>query len=571
MAERALMGAGGWTIKRRNTDELRFTRDIGGGFYADHILRKSPVSGTPGPATGPGGITRALCLSDMGIGIPMTPAPLSAATYAGTGWANVSDHFDSTVPDFTEGADSVTVTVNATSGSGNITVVGDALTPTTRYLTRRIVVPGAGASGADLVGVIANISGQNIVLGSGVTAGTTVSGVSAKLYSVRRTTATAGATATYTVPAGSNSVGLIMSKGVNGGLTTVSIDNDLTAANHLPTAQQVVDLGFYPSTILTTGGGTIAPTTRVIDSYYSIEIYSIWQALASGLSTGSTHSVVLTVTGIKRSAASSSRLLVQGFGYGTPTTLPSTANAITFLSTRVGTHFPTHELAIDHLPTGGTAKAFVGGNNHGYEYATAAPALTVDGAAQTITDGAAVNVAGSAKITIASDLYHPQRTDAPTFSVQRTYTLDRTGLTVHQLLTAKIATDVDSGYLAMFSVSNSLDRTQVDGTETVYNIHDQTANPDGTYLGKGENTGAAWWKDGGEAVAVISIPNAKQLTGGWSDTVVMASVRVMASTKASKFYARRTGSVAAGDKWAGEATYMIGRLPDGAGNYFPVG
>jgi hypothetical protein len=179
-------------------------------------------------------------------------------------------------------------------------------------------------------------------------------------------------------------------------------------------------------------------------------------------------------------------------------------------------------------------------------------------------------VAAEAKIVIASDLYHPQRTDAPTFGVQRTYRLNAAGLTVHQLLTAKLATVVDSGYLAMFSVSSNLDRAQVDGSSTVYNLHDQTTNPDGTYLGKGENTGAAWWKDGGEAVAAISIPNAKQLTGGWSDSVVMASVRVMASTKASKFYARRTGSVAAGDKWAGEATYVIGRLPDGAGSYFPV-
>ena len=28
--------------------------------------------------------------------------------------------------------------------------------------------------------------------------------------------------------------------------------------------------------------------------------------------------------------------------------------------------------------------------------------------------------------------------------------------------------------------------------------------------------------------------------------------------------------VAAGQRWAGEVTYIIGRLPDGAGNYFPV-
>jgi hypothetical protein len=331
-----------------------------------------------------------------------------------------------------------------------------------------------------------------------------------------------------------------------------------------------VDTGFYPSTILTTGGGSIAPTTRVLDSYHTVEVYSVWQAIASGLSTGSTHTVVLTVTGLKRTAASSTRLMIQGFGYGTPTTTPATAGAIVFHTTRVGTHFPTHELAIDHLPTGASAKAFAGGNNHGYEYATAAPIITIDGAVQTIADGASLNVAAEAKIVIASDLYHPQRTDAPTFGVQRTYRLNAAGLTVHQLLTAKLATVVDSGYLAMFSVSSNLDRAQVDGSSTVYNLHDQTTNPDGTYLGKGENTGAAWWKDGGEAVAAISIPNAKQLTGGWSDSVVMASVRVMASTKASKFYARRTGSVAAGDKWAGEATYVIGRLPDGAGSYFPV-
>ncbi|MEU6204588.1 hypothetical protein ABZ814_13485 [Micromonospora musae] len=569
--DRALLGAGGWVVKRRNVDEYRLMRDLGDGFVADHQLTRGvfPISNV-GPAAGPNSEPRPMLLNDVGIGIPMLPVTFDAASYTGTGWATVAGYFGGQIAPLGLGLDAVSPTVSTTAGSTTITITSSALTPALRYNTRRVVIPGAGAAGADLVTAVGAMNANGLSFTVGTAPSASLTGVTATIYPGRRSTLTAAAAASYTAPLGATSVGIVVGMGGNGGFSSVAVDDDLTRATWLPTAQDLVDQGIAPSSMLTTGGGTVLPTTRILDSYNLIELWSVWQALASGLDPAVQHTVAVTVTGYKRNASSSTRLIVGGWGYGTATTGPLTANALPFIAIRCGKSTPVHELAVDHQPAGTSSHTFVGGHNHGYEYETQALTLVVDGASVTLTDGQAVAVAGSATLVRRSDLYHPQNTATATLRARTSYRLDRTGLVVNTLIEAVVATVVDSAYFGSFTAPHSLGRLQVDKDLTVYDLRNATLYPEGTYIGTGRNTSAVWWEPSGQAVAVLLVPTAEAQTGGW-DGSVYASVRNFPSTsQSSKWYARRTGSLAAGGRWTGEVTYVIGRLPDGASAYFPV-
>ena len=556
--DHTLQGSGGWFLKRRNVDEYRFSRELGDGLYADHALVRTD--------RGLGGMSpQPLVLHDLAIGVPLIPEREATATYAGTGWAVVSTYSNSALPPVTYGIDAEQVTLSLTSGSGNYTVTSGNLSPNTRYIGRRISIPGAGAAGADLVTTVGNVFNSGATV-SGSASSITATGVVATFLPGRRSSNVAGDTATYTTPADSTAVGIIHSATTGAGIATVSIDGSLTAANALPTAQELVDRGELLASQLTTGGGTIAPTTRVLDFYMNGEQFSIWRALATGLAPGA-HTVVLTNVG-KGTQSTGTRIYVQGWGYATAATSITTAGAYVFATIPITLHLPTIETAIDHKPTTAAAKAFVGGQGHGYETRSADPRVVVDGVVKTLTDGEIAPVAGTASFTRYSNLYHPENMATPSAELRCIYRLTRDGLTINQLVTWKVAGLVDSGYLAMMSVAPQLDRAQMDGSSTVYELDDLVTNPNNTYMGSGEHTSAAWWDENGTATTSVIVPASKQMTGGWINPAFKFTIRNF--TKSSKLYINRNGPVAAGDKWGGEATYIIGNLPDGAGNYFPV-
>lgn len=571
MADRALLGAAGWYVKRRNVDEYRLMRDVGDGFVADHQLIRGSFPVTPGPAAGPASEPRPMLLNDVGVAIPMLPVTFDAGTYTGSGWATVAGYFAGTFPPVTLGLDVATATVSTTAGSTTVTITSGALLPGLRYNTRRVVIPGAGAAGADLATTVASMAGNGLSFTAGTAAGTSVSGVTATIHPGRRSSSTAAAAVSYTAPVGATSVGAVLGMGSNGGFSTVAIDGDLTRATFLPTAQELVDQGIAPSSILVANGGTVAPTTRILDCFNLVELFTVWQAFASGLDPTVAHTVAITVTGFKRAASVSTRVIVGGFGYGTAATRPTTASALPFVAIRCGKSAPVHELAVDHQPTGTSSHVFVAGFNHGYEFETSALALVVDGAPVTLADDQAVAVAGTATLVRRSDLYHPQNTATRSLTARTSYRLDRAGLTVNTLLEAVVQTVVDSVYFGSFTAPHTFSRLQVDKDLTVYNLLDYATYPEGTYVGTGKNTSAVWWQPGGQAVVALLVPTAEAQTGGWSDGSVFASVRNFPSTsQSSKWYARRTGTMTVGARWAGEVTYVVGRLPDGTDQYFPV-
>ncbi|MGH2755528.1 MAG: hypothetical protein ACRDLB_14010, partial [Actinomycetota bacterium] len=127
----------------------------------------------------------------------------------------------------------------------------------------------------------------------------------------------AGATATYAAPLGATKLGLRGFKDPNGGLMKVAIDGDATRANLLPTAQQLVDAGTFPNTILVGNRGTLQPTDRVYDAYAATATPDTQETFASGLAASVQHQMQLTVTGYKRAAAGDARGYVSGAMYST--------------------------------------------------------------------------------------------------------------------------------------------------------------------------------------------------------------------------------------------------------------
>lgn len=574
MADRALLGSAGWIIKRRNVDEYRLMRDVGDGFVADHQLVRDVCSVTPGPTAGPGGELRALLLNDMGVGIPMIPVPFADATnnttYTGTGWSTVPAYFSGVRPPTTLGVDPAFPTVTTTAGSTTVTITSAALLPTLRYTSRNITIPGAGAGGVDLITTLAAVNANGLSFTAGTAPSTAVTGVTATIHPGRRATATTNDVASWTAPLGATSIGVVHGTGGNGGFSIVAIDGDKTRATHLPTAQQLVDKGIAPSSIL----ATIDPSWRLLDLYSPVEQFSTWQALASGLDPSVPHTVTITVSGFRRAASISNRIIIGGWGYGTATTTATTPTAIPFISSRASKSSPVHELAIDHKPNGLSQSVFVGGHNHGYEFQTTGLTLTVDGAAVTMTDDQALPVMGTARLVRTSNLYHSQNTATPTLKARTSYVLSRSGLTVNTMIEAVVQTLVNSAYFNSFTAPHWLSRVQVDKDATVYNLGDYVTYPEGVDAGTGRNTGVVWWEPGGDLVAALIVPTAKESTGNWSDTTsggLLATVRNFPTTsQSSKWYARRIGTMTVGTKWTGEATFIIGRLPDGATNYFPV-
>lgn len=572
IAERSQLGAGGWIIKRRNVDEYRLMRDVGDGYVADHQLIRGAFISTPGPVAGPAAEPRSMLLNDIGIGIPMIPVPFSdSAAYTGTNWVTLAGYFSGQFPPVTYGLDLATPTVSTTAGSTTVTITSGALTPTLRYNTRRVVIPGAGAGGADLATSVSAMAANGLSFTIAAAASTAVTGVVATIHPGRRSTNSTGAVASWTSPVGATSVGIVSGMGPNGGFNVVAIDGDQTKATFLPTAQHLVDTGIASPTILVANGGTIDPSARILDCYFLSELFSVWQAFASGLDSTIAHSVTITVTGYKRAASNSTRIIVGGFGYGTATTTATTPTALPFIAIRTGKSAPVHELAIDHKPTSATASVFVGGHNHGYEFETKALSVVVDGAAITLVDDQAVAVASNAVLQRRSDLYHTQNTATPSLKARTSYRVDRTGLVVNTLLEAVAQTTVDSAYFGSFTAPHILSRLQLDKGTTVYDLSDYTTYPEGTYVGTGKSTSAVWWQPGGEAAVALLVPTAKEQTGNWSDGFVFVSVSNFPTTsQSSKWYARRKGTMSPGTKWVGEVTYVVSRFPDGADKYFPV-
>jgi hypothetical protein len=333
---------------------------------------------------------------------------------------------------------------------------------------------------------------------------------------------TASATYSWTAPASSTCLGLLYVSSGNAGLALVSIGGSLTAANCLPTAQQVVDSGAYPNTILVANGGSLNPTDRVLDQYQGGggTDFDARAVLATGL-TASAYAVVITSTGYTHTSGTGSRVYVSGFGSATASTTPATASIDWYSVLPIGNQSSSSawEYAIKCLPTGATTSTFVG-NVHGYEVEDSLT-FAVDDVATTLTDGQVVTAVGRIVATRTSHLLHPDTGSTTIASCVVNYSLDRLGLSWSPTITWAVDTRVDISYTMCpmdgmtYGSGRGFDRGATAGWPQAPVTFPGTSD---TYYAISKSAAAVMWNRTGKVAVLFWVPDIYTFTNAWAGT-----------------------------------------------------
>lgn len=388
----------------------------------------------------------------------------------------------------------------------------------------------------------------------------------------------AGASKTFTTPAGVTSVGLRVPKITNGGgWYKVTIDGDATLADALPTAQEAVNLGMLLSTVLVANGGTLNPTDRVFDTYAPTTATNDYDAkvgLAANLAPG-VHTVVVTNTGYMRGSSTGQRCYLAGFTYGTATSRPGDASSVivpvAVLNSGLNSAW---EHAEKFQPTGAATAAFVG-NVHGWE-AQDSFSIRVDDADTTLTDGQIVAANRSVQITRVSHFVNHENPTVTTANVEVIYTLGRFGLDIEDTITWAVPGTVSAAY-AMLPMEGAASNVGGVVRFTRGGLLDCPAGPvtmvgaseTDVYLGASKS--AAAWMWGGKFGALLSMPAIEDYTEDWVRSAPHTSIEdrnLAASGRLSKIYMARTWSqaeaVVAGTVHHYKSRVTVGYFPSGA-------
>lgn len=329
----------------------------------------------------------------------------------------------------------------------------------------------------------------------------------------------AGATLTWTTPAGTTKVGGRGPQNTDGAASVVSIDGDKTRATMLPTAQQMVDAGNLPSGALVANGGTVNPTDRMWATYRSGLVYDATTVFADDLTAGA-HTIVVTTTGYQRASLTNGRAYYSALASGTATTAPTDAGAELFVTNWIHAEDATTsawEYADNERPPGVGTSTYIG-NIHGYERQDTLAVFDGDNTAPTVLTAGQIVAAtrGSFRITRTSSLFHPSSLITPTKTASVLYVLDRSGLSVTSDMTYTQAMEVLNAYMMMptngaLSTSGAFDRA---GLLSLPSLLSFPGSSDTRY---GHSFSAAVWVWGSttKVGALCYMPDVYGSTDGW--------------------------------------------------------
>ncbi|MBN7792436.1 hypothetical protein [Microbacterium esteraromaticum] len=431
------------------------------------------------------------------------------------------------------------------------------------------------------------LAAESVVFGDGSVAssGTWVTTTQAAAYGGQYTQASAaGAYKEHATPAGTTVVGMRTCDLSNAGLAVVTIDGDKTAATLLPTAQELVDMGLYPNTILVANGGTLEPTDRVYEGRQSNA--TVWDKVAlfaSDLTPG-VHQVRVAVTGyfhtgdypgLTGSTSSGARVYITGFVHGDDTMREGDAGVSLLPVANLMDTGSAWEYATNLKPEGAASSQFVG-NIHGYEIEDSL-AFFIDGAPVTPADATSTPADREAKIVRTSHLRHPETGSAVIADVVTTYTMDRRGLLVEAATSWRVNASVIAAYV-MMPLNGATKVTGVPFTHGSLSGWaggpiDLTALPDG-YYGQSESS-CAWVWDGtarGVYGAAIWVPDALRYTRGYATQEFLPNIQARPSSgPMTKVYIPRAYTTAPENVtpetvWEQAARYAVAYLPEGAHN-----
>ncbi len=483
-------------------------------------------------------------LRGWSVQVPMLSQDDGLGTYAGSGTWTVQPATDPAV-----GYLRKDITVTTTSGSTTVTASSGAVASTD--VGRRIVITGAGTAGADLTTTIQSYTNSTtFAVGTNASAS---GSRSATVYPCYRYNATAGATATWVSPANATALGLGIIRSYNGGLGKVTITGSNVGAvtpTLLKTAQQVVDSGAYPNTILVANGGTLSPTDRVIDYCTgTLEVFFDQKlTLAEGL-TADTYTVVITGTGYTQptgttSPGLASRIMVDRWAYSLASTTPATSGANMFTALDLSPTFPSAwEMAMEAKPHSGSTWTWIGQHAHQLEDQQSLT-IKINDAAATPADGS-ITACRSAEITRTTKLYHPESGAAlasnPLGTAEYVYRWTAGQLELSVDIAFAVETDVRTAYAMMPLLGKAglpakMDRGALEACPDLL-----TFTGAGGYSGYSRSSFAYTWDSTGNLAAGMYVPDYYGFTNGFSADVDGSRIEDRAAVPLTKIYAPWVG------------------------------
>jgi hypothetical protein len=239
--------------------------------------------------------------------------------------------------------------------------------------------------------------------------------------------------------------------GAGGPLVKVTIDSDNTLADLIPTAQQYVDGGTFPNTILVANGGSLNPTDRCYDTNaVATRPIMFTRSLSAGV-----HTIRLTNTGYKTAGSGNTAMFFSAFiVFGEGLYDVSQAYAEFDEVQNQASGFVSDEISWSFRPTGATVENWCGHANS-LKFLEA-PTFTADGAAQTPTY--LTRYTGSEMIINCSlGVRHTETGETNHGTLTLQFKMNNKGLTITHSL-AWSGTGTVWGYPCMWTV----DRTVLD-------------------------------------------------------------------------------------------------------------
>jgi hypothetical protein len=328
----------------------------------------------------------------------------------------------------------------------------------------------------------------------------------------------------------------------NSGVAKVAIDGDLTLANELPTASELVTAGKLANTVLVENGGTLNPTDRIYlendAGDDAIDKGILWTGtsnrrvrFATELSPG-VHTIRVTVTGYMPVGGSSARIQLQGFwntgGNYDLDGFPNTSQVVNIDTAQFQIDFgANNDFAFNYHPDGSETYEWMG---HDDPRVLDSAKLYVDNTLITWTNGSHYSFGDSIVLNVWGHCKHTYTgADHVLDYIERYVFKPQIFLSVNIDFTWIIAGTIEAGYCPMLVTDNNFDSAGFYGG-SVYDL----SNDNNTWTPYINTSAGYCYNEAGTWAQLVEIPGYELATPygiGWLDRDI--------SLNSNKLYLRR--------------------------------
>lgn len=369
----------------------------------------------------------------------------------------------------------------------------------------------------------------------------------------------AGCSFSYTTEALTTHIWLLQLKSISVGCAAiVEIDGSRTAANALPTAQELIDSGTLANSILVANGGAFAPTDRVLE-YYSQNANSEI-LIASNLTPG-VHTITVTQTGHRHASSAGNNIYLAALAIGRTdlrfddTNLYFIDHQYVWDMTTLG--YPVDEFAYSITPTGTNGGEWIGHVNS--TTLLTVPTFTNDGVA--ITPANRTIYRGTQFVmSYSMNTYHSEVVPSiGTLAVTLTFN-ELTWLSIDHTYTLAVGGSV-TGYGAMMTTAELLNKCSYLGASQDYDLD----NGDNSLQGSHQTGDFYSWDEDGYVGSIIYMSNLADVDN-WATSVSDLYYLDHGSGTYNKAYYERFIATAfnSGAVWRSRVNQRIQWFPTGA-------